>query len=110
MDLRPRSSNTKTDVYIPNAPGTLDSGYRGELLVVFKNRDKLPITPYLTLSHDQNTVINAYANTISALAPYKVGERVCQMMILPYPKIELVEVTELSETERGDGGFGHTGK
>jgi dUTPase len=55
-------------------------------------------------------VINAYANTISALAPYKIGERICQMIILPYPKIELVEVTELSETERGDGGFGHTGK
>ena len=38
MELRPRSSNTKTDVYMPNTPGTLDWGYRGELLVIFKNR------------------------------------------------------------------------
>lgn len=41
MELRPRSSNTKTDVYMPNNPGTLDWGYRGELLVIFKNRTNI---------------------------------------------------------------------
>ena len=38
MELRPRSSNTKTEFYVPNAPGTLDWGYRGELLIIFKGR------------------------------------------------------------------------
>ena len=41
---------------------------------------------------------------------YENGERICQLMILPYPKIKFTEVTELSETDRGEGGFGSTGK
>ena len=43
-------------------------------------------------------------------APYKVGDRVAQMVVLPYPNVKLLERKELSETERGDGGFGSTGK
>ena len=41
---------------------------------------------------------------------YKKGDRVAQMVILPYPKVEFVEVDELSDTERGTGGYGSTGK
>ena len=41
---------------------------------------------------------------------FEVGERIAQLMIIPYPEIELEEVDELSSTERGEGGFGHTGE
>ena len=86
----PRSSNTKTDVYLPNSPGTIDSGYRGEVIFKYKNRD-----------YDELNVNKA---------PYEVGDRIGQLIILPYPIINYVESDELAESERGDGGFGSTGK
>ena len=45
-----------------------------------------------------------------AFAPYKVGDRICQIIIMPYPKVEFEEAEELSVTERGEGGFGSTDK
>ena len=84
-----RSSNRKTDAYLPNHVGVIDSGYRGEVLVTFKNRD------------NSRNAINP---------PYLTGDRVAQIIIMPYPKVEFVEVEELSETERGEGGHGSTGK
>jgi dUTP pyrophosphatase len=45
-----------------------------------------------------------------AFAPYKVGERIAQMVVVPYPKVKLTETNQLSVTERGEGGFGSTGK
>lgn len=112
MDLRPRSSNTKSDFYIANSPGTLDAGYRGELLVIYKRRDKVNIEDFLLLFKgcDPNQVMNAYVNSMLSIAPYVPGERVCQMMVLKRPEIVFEEVEELSETERGEGGFGSTGK
>lgn len=86
MFIFPRSSNRKTEAYLANHVGVLDSGYRGNLMLCFKNRDA--------------------SNTE---APYKVGDRVGQIIILPYPIVNFVEVEELSTTERGAGGFGHTG-
>ena len=62
-------------------------GYRGEIMVKYKNR----------LAVDNRN-------------PYKVGDRVCQLIIVPYPAIQFVEVDELSKTERGEGGYGSTGK
>ncbi len=87
LKIFPRSSNTKTECYIPNSVGVLDSGYRGELLVKYKNRDK----------SDKSV-------------PYEVWDRVAQIQVTPYPVMEFEVVDELSETERGTGGFGHTGK
>lgn len=87
MLIFPRSSNRKTDAYLTNSVGVLDSGYRGELMLCFKNRDPQDVIP-----------------------PYKVGDRVGQIMIIPYPQIEFIETEELSSTERGEGGFGSTGK
>ena len=112
MDLRPRSSNTKCDFYIPNAPGTLDSGYRGELLVVFKRRDKIALEDFAMLFKgcDPNQVMTAYVNSMLSIAPYVPGDRVCQMQVLPRPKVNIEIVEELSESERGEGGFGSTGK
>ena len=83
----PRSSNSKTDLYLTNHVGVIDSGYRGEIMFKFR-----PV----------NGLLNA---TI-----YHPGDRVGQLLILPYPLVELVESAELSDTARGDGGFGSSGK
>ena len=66
-------------------------GYRGEIMISFKFRD-----------HDAKSIHQL-------VKPYEIGQRVSQLIIMPYPKIKFVEVEELSETERGKGGFGHTG-
>ena len=91
MLIFPRSSNTKTEVYLPNSVGILDASYRGELMFIYKLRDKQDIKGL-------------------DIAPYKVGDRIGQVVIIPYPQIEFKEVDELSSTERGEGGFGSTGK
>lgn len=91
----PRSSNRKTDSYMTNSVGVIDSGYRGEILVCFKNRDC-----YECL----------YENMIYRNNAYKVGDRIAQLIIMPYPQIEFEEVKELSDSERGTGGYGSTGK
>ena len=93
MFIFPRSSNRKTDAYMTNHVGILDSGYRGELLVCFKHRDSLRII----------------LNPIN-YAPYKVGDRVAQIVIIPYPKVTFKEVDKLSESERGANGHGSTGR
>ena len=85
----PRSSIRKTHLTLSNSVGVIDSGYRGELQATFKK-------------------IQGISN--NALDNYKAGDRIFQIMIIPYPPIEFVEVDELSNTERGEGGFGSTGK
>ena len=85
----PRSSVSKKDLMLANCVGVLDSGYRGELKLRFKR-----IYGPLSLSIDQ----------------YEVGDKIGQIMIVPYPKIDFEEVESLSETERGEGGFGSSGK
>jgi dUTP pyrophosphatase len=82
----PRSSVRNQDLILSNCVGVIDSGYRGELQATFKKTQGL--------------------DSIS----YNVGERGAQIIILPYPTIYMTEVPELSETERGTGGFGSTGK
>ena len=82
----PRSSIRKYELALSNSVGVIDSGYRGELQATFKK-----------------------TNGLDSLA-YKVGDRVAQIMIIPHPPIEFEEADELSDTERGEGGFGSTGK
>jgi len=84
--LFPRSSVVKTELSLANSVGVIDSGYRGEIKFVFN------------LKRPHGTPV------------YSVGERIGQLIILPYPNIEFEEVKELSDTERGFGGFGSTGK
>lgn len=84
--IRPRSGfSTKQRIIMPNSPGTIDSDYRGEILI-----------PLLNLS-----------GTDFLLEP---GTRVAQMVIQAVVKFPIQVVTELEETERGSGGFGSTGK
>lgn len=91
MEIRPRSSNTKTMAIMQNAPGTLDQGYRGELMIV--QRDLVDL--------------------MDGQAYYGVDERVAQILIRRRERIFWDEVKtkeELGVTERGDGGFGSTNK
>lgn len=85
--LFPRSSNTKKDLILGNSVGVLDSGYRGEVIFKFKAALK-----------DQHRMKEIY----------EIGDRIGQIIIMPYPKIEFVEVDELSSSDRGVGGFGST--
>lgn len=84
--IRPRSGLAlKHGLTVLNTPGTIDADYRGEIRVILVN-----------LSNDE-FIIND-------------GERICQMVIAAHAQVKWVEVSEISETERGAGGFGHTGK
>ncbi len=84
--IRPRSGLAiKKGVTILNSPGTIDADYRGEICAIVVN-----------LSTDDFVIED--------------GERICQMVIAKHEQAVLVAVDELSDTERGAGGFGHTGK
>ena len=89
----PRSSNSNIDLIMSNCVAVIDSGYRGEVMIRFKR-----------VRH-QSYIVKEYPDKT-----YEIGDKVAQIIIMPYPEIEFEEVGELSETERGDGGFGHTGK
>jgi dUTP pyrophosphatase len=92
----PRSSIRKTGLQLSNSVGVIDSGYRGELQATFNK-----IFGSEGFYDETKMQTNEF---------YKVGDRVAQIMIIPYPPIEFDEVAELSDTERGEGGFGSTGK
>jgi len=84
--VRPRSGLAiKKGVTVLNSPGTIDADYRGEIMVILIN-----------LSTEDFVIQN--------------GERIAQMVISSHEKVEWEPVEELAATERGDGGFGHTGK
>ena len=84
--IRPRSGLAlKNGITVLNSPGTIDADYRGEICVILIN-----------LSNEKFEI--------------KDNERICQMVIAKHEKAELIEVDILNESERGDGGFGHTGK
>ena len=83
--LFPRSSIRKYGLNLTNCVGVIDSGYRGEIMLTFR-----------------------YQSEGSAKV-YSVGDKICQLIIMPYPIIEPVEATELSETERGENGHGSSG-
>lgn len=90
--IYPRSSNRKTNVYMCNHVGVVDSGYRGEVMLSFKDRDRL----------------NDY-DIPQLIKPYEIGDKIGQLIIMPYPKIKFIEVDELSDSDRGENGHGSTG-
>ena len=86
IQIRSRSGLAfKYGVSVLNSPGTIDSGYRGEIKVILKNSD-----------HHRYEI--------------KKGERIAQMVVAPVTTATFIEVAELSDTERGEGGLGSTGK
>jgi dUTP pyrophosphatase len=82
----PRSSIRNTGLTLSNSVGVIDAGYRGELQATFNK------------------------NGVDPHEFYKVGDRIVQIIIVPHPIIQIVEADELSESSRGIGGFGSTGK
>ena len=85
MLIFPRSSNSKKDLLLCNSVGILDAGYTGNLKLRFK------------------LTTEGYTEKI-----YNPGDKVGQIMIIPYPEINFIETEVFNETDRGDGGFGST--
>lgn len=84
--IRPRSGlAAKAGISLTNCVGTIDCDYRGEVMVLIINHGEEPYT-------------------------FSPGERIAQMVIVPVPTVELIEVEQVADTERGEGGFGSTGK
>ena len=93
----PRSSVTKYDLMLKNCVGVIDASYRGEIKCRFHGTK--------TIGYNIGTKKEIlYGDNI-----YKVGERVAQIVFMELPKITLIEADELSDTQRGSGGFGSTG-
>ena len=83
--VRPRSGLAlKHGITVLNSPGTIDADFRGEICVILVNLSNIPFT-------------------------IASGTRIAQLVFSKYEQVELVEVEELNSTERGEGGFGHTG-
>ena len=127
--LMPRSSNSKTDAQRGNGIGLVETvNYRGELIFAFKNRTSLwdeafqraiwkwAMLPwYKRMFTDFSKMLDIEyrfcKENAMEWAPYKVGDRIGQIVWNKFPKnINIKIVDELSETERGDGGFGSTGE
>ena len=108
-DLRPRSSVSKYDLVLTNSVGTIDSDYRGELILKFKyTKPSYDLSEDVDgLRDDKHWRVKMSRNT---QLDYNIGDRIAQIIIKPYPKVSFVEVDGLSETERGNGGFGSTNK
>jgi len=87
--LFPRSSNCNKSLILSNSVGVLDSGYRGEVEFRYKY-----------------TSVNETAEEFDV---YDIGDKVGQLVIIPYPQVELIESDDISQTERGESGFGSTG-
>lgn len=104
--LFPRSSNSKQDLTLCNSVGILDSNYRGEVTFRYK------------LDNEYDEIIETFPTEIVLRQGkehivsniYNVGNRIGQIIIIPHPQIEFNEVLELSNTSRGIGGYGSTGK
>jgi dUTP pyrophosphatase len=83
--IRPRSGlAARHGLTVLNSPGTIDSDYRGEVKVILINHGPAPVT----IAH---------------------GMRIAQLVVAPVTRVEWMETTALPETDRGSGGFGHTG-
>lgn len=91
----PRSSICKYDLRLTNAVGVIDSGYRGEIKAVFEN---------------DNMMGRGFWEHEPPFRIYNNGDRIAQMIIIPYPEVTFEEVQDLSSTARGENGFGSSGK
>ena len=138
MFLIPRSSNRKTDVYLTNSIGVIDIAiYRGEVLFCYKDRIStyerknifahkafirtLVEAKFWSWLNPYRLIKKAYLAYKKALnnidymtknlefAPYKVGDKIGQLMVFPYQDVKFEKTDELSKTSRGENGFGSTG-
>lgn len=110
----PRSSNSKKDLQLCNCVGVIDSGYRGEIKLRFRRIiNPKPGRNFIVTDVEYQDGVGNHLpiQRIKAdFACYEVGDKVGQIIIMPIPSITFKEVDELSDTERGEGGFGSSGK
>ena len=130
--LMPRSSNRKTEAYLCNSCGLIDEGYRGELIFCYKNRTSYEVRCMLEewkhmksltegITFDSEKNIGETVSQIKSrgaepfkkpdpmdFCPFKIGDKVGQLVIFEAKRAKLTEVDELSDSERNTGGFGHT--
>lgn len=112
----PRSSNHKRHLTLTNSVGVIESGYRGEVTVKFSHdlcmvtttrlseRIRHLITGWLIQNSDMSVNVTRFNGQ-----DYNVGDRVAQMIVIPYPKVEFEELEELSDSDRGTNGYGSSG-
>lgn len=106
--LFPRSSNAKKDLILSNSVGVWDADYTGEIFLKFKPSVYFYDSVCNRVSDDYDDIVLPTHDGYRA-DEYEVGDRIGQLIIIPYPKIEPEEVDELPTTERGDKGWGSTG-
>lgn len=106
----PRSSISKKDLLLTNSVGVIDSGYRGEIMAKFKNQNQYPNPLQAFWSFFVNKKPKRIKFSVFHAGEYEVGERIAQMIIMPYPHVEFEEAGELSDSDRGHGGYGSTGR
>ncbi len=90
----PRSSIVKTGAMLGNSAGVIDSDYRGEISFVFY-ADSMNTPPYVPAEYKENN---------------EPGDRIGQIVVVPHATVEFIEAETLSETKRGTGGYGSTGR
>jgi dUTP pyrophosphatase len=115
----PRSSISKKGLVLSNHVGVIDSGYRGEITFKFR----IPGDYWSEISEEEGfeyalvsgefvyfrTCEDEFYQRANTKEVYALGDRIGQLIIVPYPTINLIQVDELSHSVRGDGGFGSTG-
>jgi dUTP pyrophosphatase len=99
--LFPRSSISKQELLLCNSVGVLDSSYRGEIKLRFKRVEMANVYYKPSVIRELQVYLDG---------DYNIGDKIGQLVILPYPTIEPEWAEELSTTERGEGGFGSSGK
>ena len=108
--LFPRSSVAKKDLLLSNAVGVIDSGYRGEIMAKFKPTCVV-VNPLkfwwrnCILGKDDLSLDLGHIHS----REYEVGDRIAQLIIMPYPEIEFEESEDLEDSDRGVGGYGSSG-
>ena len=112
----PRSSVTGKDLMLKNCVGVIDSQYRGEVRCRFAKVVNEIYANSTYLASNGFFKKRIIMNIIDFIFPerhlnlYAVGDRVCQIIFMTLPELKLIEAQELSSTDRGEGGFGSTGK
>ncbi|MGF7045723.1 dUTPase [Paenibacillus sp. DS2015] len=122
MDIRPRSGITvNTKLRVGNTPGTIDSDFRGEVNVIIDNigvkdvfiagssNGHLVLIASTGITYDVTGANSGVKGNLDGTYLIRKGDRIAQALIQRIPHVEFTQVDALSESERGEGGFGHSG-
>lgn len=101
----------KKGVYVPNGPGVIDSGYRGEVgvLLSYNGQAEVGKPNPINMVKSSKMVGNKMVHDMALGVSFAKGDRIAQLVVQSFTTADLEEVHSLDETERGEGGFGHTG-